>query len=108
VRVTIVRRTLLAGIAERPSTESSGVRVLGSWSHCARSAGGVVLLTTLVIVVLVVTLPHAYIATDAHPAALVGYTFAQGGALHQARELLRAEDLEWIGLDVHSVIETRG
>lgn len=84
------------------------MRVFVGWSDSTRRPGRVVVLASLIIVVvLVITLPHAHITANANTAALVGNAFAERGALHKSRELLRAEDLEWVRLDLHSPVETR-
>jgi hypothetical protein len=106
--VSFVRCALLAGVTQRSRTKSGSVSVFVGWSNSTRCTGWIVVLAALiVVVVLVITLPHAHITTDANTAALVGDALAEGGALHESRELLRAKDLERICLNLHAPVETR-
>lgn len=56
----------------------------------------IVTTTTTAATMLSITAPHAHIPADTDPAALLGDGAAEGGALCQAGELLRAVDCEVI------------
>jgi hypothetical protein len=79
----------------------------GSWRH--GSAARVLLLTASVkAAALAVALPHANVAADSNSAALVGNGLAERGTLHESRELLGAEDVERLRLDLHPPVHPRG
>jgi hypothetical protein len=64
-------------------------------------ARGIVFSSALIVGLGWLSLPHAHVTTNTDTASLVGHSFAKLSALHQAGELLGAEDNEWLGLDLH-------
>jgi hypothetical protein len=77
MRIALIRRSLLARIAERSGAKSCGVGIFSGRCYSPRSARGIVLLSAFIIVVLVVTLPHTDIAANANTATLVSDALAQ-------------------------------
>lgn len=74
----------------------------------SRCASGLIICRLLIVLIpilrrLVLTAPHAHIASNADAAALFSDHAAQRSAFGQTWELLRREDNEWIRLDLEAV-----
>jgi hypothetical protein len=82
------------------------VGVLGGRSNRA-VATRIVLSSAAVVVLLGFPLPHADVTANSDTATLVSDHLAERRALHQAWELLGAKNDEWLGLDLHSPVDSR-